>query len=160
MAGEGEKIVEVLKKHLHRDVMTSGAVQSVDNAAFTCDVLCANGMEIPAAQLKTLKDATKGLVLIPAVGSEVWMINIGDEWLVLSIEELDKIIGIVGNSTFTIDTDGYSLQRSGESLANIMQDLMTALAQMTYTNGGGTTGVANNVADLNTIKTRLQNVLK
>lgn len=69
-----------------------GSVTSVDASAFTCVVKLASGLLINDVQLKALKEAAKGVVIVPKVGSHVQMVQIGNnEYLVIAVEEADKI---------------------------------------------------------------------
>jgi hypothetical protein len=93
MSLTNHRILEGLKSLAGKTVILEGEVQSVDEDSFTCVVAFAGGLVIDDVQLKALKEAEKGVVLIPKVGCSVQCLQISlQEYLVISSEEVDKIL--------------------------------------------------------------------
>jgi hypothetical protein len=84
-------------------------VDSVDEAAFTCDCTATSGdanTSIPAVKLNA--EANDSFTLIPKVGSTVIIINsTRNDYFVFKVEEIEKIICVVGNQSYTMDATGF-----------------------------------------------------
>ncbi len=78
----------------------------------------------------------------------------------IEADEVEEAVYTVGDSILTITEEGFKVERNGESLTQIINDMLDASIAATYTNGAGTTSPANNVNDLIAIKQRVPNVLK
>ena len=74
--------------------------------------------------------------------------------------EVEEYICTVGTSVLTVTKEGFKMERGNESLTKLLDDLLQAQLLATYTNGAGTTSVANNANDFAGIKTRFANLLK
>jgi hypothetical protein len=84
-------------------------VDSVDEAAFTCDCTATSGdanTSIPSVKLNA--EANDSFTLIPKVGSTVIIINsTRNDYFVFKVEEIEKIICVVGNQSYTMDSTGF-----------------------------------------------------
>ncbi len=65
----------------------------------------------------------------------------------------------VNGTKMRITDDGCYIERGTESIHKIMSDLLNAIQAATFTNGAGTTSVANNLATFQQISIRLNNIL-
>lgn len=90
-------------KNPHANVIIEAKVKSVSNDNL---VLCeANSLDIPDVQLRPIVDgANKAVLVIPKVNSYVLIGSIEgrQEYIVLKVEEAEKILVKVGNMTFDI----------------------------------------------------------
>ncbi|MBS1690537.1 MAG: hypothetical protein JSS96_17525, partial [Bacteroidetes bacterium] len=110
-----------------------------------------------------LRSINTGTVIVPEDGCYVQILRLegagAPDYLVIAAEKIKKQVTTVNGTVLTIDENGYSISRDGESLTKILSSLLTALQAMTFTNGAGTTSVANNISSINDIATRLNNLL-
>lgn len=89
-----DRLKKVFDKHFKNPAagICQGEVVKVDKSAFTCEVKRSDKSVLKDVQLKALKQQEKGLVLLPKVGTTVWLLNIGEpDWLVIDMEEIDEI---------------------------------------------------------------------
>lgn len=159
-----EKLRDALKEFLRPDAhVLSGTASNIDESEYTCTVTLPNELEIEEVQLKALRGISTGTVIVPEDGSYVQILRLegagAPDYFVFAAEKIKKQVTTIDGTVLTIDENGYNVSRSGESLTKILSDLLTALQQMTFTNGAGTTNPPNNVTTLNTIATRLNNLL-
>lgn len=161
MSEAAQQLVEKLRRITKpADVALDGEVTEVNETEYTCTVKLANNLDLKPVQLKALKGSSDCVVIIPKVGSDVQIVNVGDpDWLVISCDVVEKVKGKIATSEFVIDKDGFQFKRGSEDLKTLMNDLMDVLIQATYTNGAGTTSPANNVAQMQQIKQRIPNLL-
>jgi len=141
----------------------SGTVSNVDESEYICTVTLANEHVIEEVQLKALRGINTGTVIVPEDGSYVQILRLegagAPDYLVIAAEKIKKQVTTINGTILTIDENGYNVSRGGESLTKILSTLLTVLQAMTFTNGAGTTSVANNVSQINDIATRLNNLL-
>ncbi|MBS1740735.1 MAG: hypothetical protein JST88_09360 [Bacteroidetes bacterium] len=135
-------------------------VTLVDGSAMTCDVKLANGTTIKDVHLKALKGSSDAVVVIPAVNSDIQMVRLQSGWMVVRCDVAEKVVGKIDTTEFVIDKNGYKLKCGSEDLKTLLNDLLDALMQATYTNGAGTTSPANNLSVFQQIKQRIPNLLK
>lgn len=159
-----EKIRDALKDFLKPDAhVLSGTASNVDEGQYTCTVTLPNGMEIEEVQLKALRGISTGTVIVPQDNSYVQILRLegagAPDYFVFAAEVIKKQVITINSTVLTIDENGYNMSRGGESLTKIMSSLLSALQQMTFTNGAGTTNIPNNLTVLNDISTRLNNLL-
>lgn len=158
------EIAELLKKitGAGRYDIIEGKVSKVNEGEKMIDVELEEGVEMFDIKLRSVSDGAKdGLVVIPKQGSVVVFAKVrGEEdYILISASELDKVIVEIGTSKMTITESGYEITRGSESLKKIMNDLLQANIDATYTNGAGSTLQANNLAVFQQVKQRLTNLL-
>lgn len=135
MADQNEQIRKGLLRFLglDSDQVILGTVESVDKTAFTCHLKRANGFEVPDARLKTLKNAEKGIVLLPKVGSDVLAHDLGGgDWLVISVEEVESMVMHVDNTLVEIGKDLFQLNggnNGGLTIADKVEGNLTAVKE-------------------------------
>ncbi|HXS38340.1 MAG TPA: hypothetical protein VN721_16680 [Flavipsychrobacter sp.] len=158
---QAEHLRDLLKTFTRRDSATlAGVASDVDTSAYTCSVTLANGLTLQDVQLKALKQDTNGAVLIPAEGSWVQILDIGNpDYLVVSCEVLQKAIITINEQVFTMDGNTYSIKSGDESLFKILNDLLTQILALTVTTSSGPSGTPINATDFQDIQTRLSNLL-
>lgn len=113
MGGQsGAKMREALRNFIEATVGVSvlqGEVKSIDESKWTCDVELPNTLLLYDVQLKCLKETERGSVLVPKVGSWVQIMNVGEpDWLVIAIEQLDKVI-VLADTELQIDAAGSTV---------------------------------------------------
>lgn len=97
------------------DITLDGEVTAVDESDYTCTVKLANELELTPVQLKALKGASDTVVVVPQVGSDVQVINIGDpDWMVISCDVVDKVI-IKAATKVQLDCDDVVLNGGGNN---------------------------------------------
>lgn len=159
-----EQVRDALRDFVKQDAhVLSGTASNIDESEYTCTVTLPNGLEVEEVQLKALRGISTGTVIVPEDGSYVQMLRLegagAPDYLVIAAEKIKKQVTTINGTVLTIDENGYNVSRSGESLTKILSDLLTALQEMTFTNGAGTTNVPNNLTTLTNISTRLNNLL-
>lgn len=119
-------------------------VKSVDDNNL---VLCeADGLEIHDVQLRALKSGKKkSLVVIPKVGSYVLIGSIEgqQDYIILSVDEAEKVIAHVGDITFDILSDkiklngdkhgGLLIEDKLVSELDLVNNILTAIKQVCST---------------------------
>lgn len=154
-------------------------IKEVDETEFTCKVLFDDELEYMDVRLRSIIDQEKqGFCFIPKIGSMVMVARIADsEQLFVSLfSEVEKVLmtsgslevtvdqGKVevkkGNSTFKQTEAGFTITRNNEGLKKILQDLITAITQITVPTGVGPSGMPINAAAFTAIKTRLNTFLE
>lgn len=148
---------------------------SVDMSACTCSVLLSvDDADSPATEgvlLNGVSGNINGVLCFPADGSNVWVAEIDGpgKWGIIKTSDLVKMVVTISNvvvaitdseaviqqdnAVFTISSGKFSIKNDSQDFKTIMDTHFDNLAQMTFTNGAGTTAVANNVTALNTDKT-------
>jgi len=142
--------------------IVSGTVVSVDENATTMSVLLTDyDANVDNVLLNGVSENLNGLIVFPSVNSNVVIASIDGpgEYTLVRASNIDKALLTIGATKLTIDSKGYSITHNGESLTKIMSDLLSALQEMTFTNGAGTTNVADNLPKLQDISTRISNLL-
>ena len=175
------KIKEGLRALAHRpNEITSGTVVpgSVNTAECTMSVqLTDDSAPIEGVLLNTVAGNNNGLVLFPKDGSDVVIGTIDGPgaWTLIRAGELTKAAITIGNVTYEIDetqvnvkngnivfnvgTDVFKMNTPGESLFQLLNDLITGITLLTVGTGVGPSTVPINVATFNSLLTRLNNLL-
>jgi hypothetical protein len=101
----------------------SAEVLSVDEANATIDVMpFESEAALTKVQLAAVDDLEEGLLLIPAVGSNVLVSLIGeeeDEAVVMGYSKLDKVKLKIGESTLAISVEGFTI--NGGALGGLIK---------------------------------------
>ncbi len=140
-------------------------VTSIDEAAQTCNVEELVGEhEIFDVRLRASK-ATKGLLIVPEVGSQVLIGAIGQsdtEYCILSFTKVKKLSIDIDNVSYEIDNQGFLIKKGGEDLKSILNDLIQQIQLLTVTCTAPSTpsSVPINAAAFTGLKARLNTLLK
>lgn len=126
------------------DFVFSASVTEVDKDEWTCTVKLDNDVELHNVQLKAVKEAANGCVLIPKVDSEVQVLRLGeDDYLVVSTEEVDETIFIAAGTKLVMNKDGLFINDGNNGGMVKVDGLVTRL---------------NNIeTDINDLRTALKN---
>lgn len=161
-----KKIAQGIRQISHtEEAILSAVVVSVDMTAQTMEVRTTmfedTDSETLTVNLNAVQENGNGVIIYPSVGSNVIIGNIDGpgEYALIRASDIDKALITVGNMIFTMDGNKFGMQIGSESMGKIMGDMIEKVMEMTFTNGGGTTAVSNNVSDLTAIKTRINNFL-
>ena len=164
MDAEDIKFADNIKRIAGTDEKTrfpvmSGKVLSVNTEDMTADVLLtvdADGDETYAvpANLNVINGNTDGMYLIPADNAdcEVAEIDGPGKWSMIRASKYVKASIKVGDAVITAKDGKFNIKNGSKDFKTIMDTHFDNLAQMTFTNGAGTTSPANNVTALNTDK--------
>lgn len=127
MSLQRAKILEALKNLAPQErVVMDADVVSVDETSMTCTVKLANGQDIQEVQLKALKEASDCVVIVPVVGSTVQMIRMVAGWLVISCDEVDKVI-VKAATKVQIDCEDVEFNGGGNDGLAITKRLVERL---------------------------------
>lgn len=161
MSRKGAQIIDALREILKQDaIVLDGIVSDIDETAYTCTVTMADGHQLFLVQLKALKDTTDGVVYIPTEGTTVQILQLPyPDWMVIAAEQIDKAIVKIGSTTHTITADGYSIARGDETLKKLLNDLLTAITQLTVPTPAGVSSPPVNISDFQQIQQRISNLL-
>lgn len=132
-------------------------VVSVNEADKTVSVTDVDGLEFNDVRLAAAEDDKKSVMLIPKVNSSVLVAQIGNDLntlFVAKVNEVEKVVGDIGTSSFLISESGYSVKRGNESLKTVLNDWITEVSKIIVVNG-----TTINVPAMNEIKQRLNNIL-
>ena len=116
-----------------------------------------SGLRVHNVRLRATNTADTGLITVPAEGSQVLIAKADRRsfWIILLETELEQLSLKIGNTEAVIDADGYKLERSGENLIALLDELLTAIQQLTVTTGVGPSGVPINLSAFIDLQTRL-----
>lgn len=129
---------EFTRTHYHEQ----GEVLSVDEQAYTCVVKLPQGNELPDVMLKALREAEKGAVMIPAIGSTVQLLCVGEpEWMVIAADEISKVIWYVDGTKLEVTKDVFKINDGANGGVPIASNVVDRLNKVEE--------------DLNTLRTKL-----
>lgn len=127
-------------------------------------VRLSSGLEIDQVRLRSVIKEGSKFLLIPKLNSVIQIARIenSDEFFVAVVSELEKMLCMIGTTTFEIDENGILISRAGDDLLKVMSDLVDSILNEKHiTSQGPTTGLLpDSIASFNTIKTRLNGLLK
>jgi hypothetical protein len=113
------------------EYILDGEVVEVYTDTYTCDVeMDADGSTIQGARLRALSvpGGNQSVDVLPAVGAAVVVAHLGGEdYLVLSIDQITSYRVTVGDFVLTVDENGFGLSNGGDSLKSIMSDMVTGM---------------------------------
>lgn len=168
MSDAKEDLKNALDEFINRRTTVTvmpATVTSVDENGRTCEVEDMDGNEIFEVRLRAAIDGSnQGFVVIPTVGSTVLIGNIGNSpnaWFVVEVSEVTKVIMQVSNTRYQLDASGILLQRNEQTLKTILNALIDEIKLLTVpvTTAPGTSGTPVNVAALEAIKIKVDEVL-
>jgi hypothetical protein len=139
----------------------TGKVTEVDRAAAVIRVAF-NGNTYPV-KLRSIIDGTAaGMVLYPAVGSQVFCVaegNSSHRYYAAGFEQVEAMVYTQGDTQLTVDANGYDVRRGGESLFAILDDLVAAILNMKFTTNMGPTIALVNAPEFQNIQNRIPSLL-
>lgn len=161
------------------DPVFQARVLEVDETEFTCTVKQDERVEYADVRLRAIVDGgLKGLAFIPKPGSWVLVGRIGksNELYVAQFSEIDKIVFTgdktelslsgdraeikIGETFFCISEKGTLIKKGRSGLKKTLDDLLTALGQLTVTTPNGPSGIPMNAAAFSKIKAELSTYLE
>lgn len=152
------------------DPVFQARVLEVDETEFTCTVKQDERVEYADVRLRAIVDGgLKGLAFIPKPGSWVLVGRIGksNELYVAQFSEIDKIVFTgdraeikIGETAFRISEKGTLIKKGRSGLKKTLDDLLTALGQLTVTTPNGPSGTPMNAAAFSKIKAELSTYLE
>lgn len=162
-----EEIGQAIKELVNSQRVTSifpAQVISVDEGNSTIAVEdYVEGIQLDPVKIRASSGGNQGFVKIPTVGSTVLVANIGKDdkqYVVLAYEQIDKILIRTSTARLEVRQSDFLISNQGESLASILADMMDAIKLITVPTPSGPSGVPNNAASFDTLKTRINNLLK
>jgi len=103
-------------------------VVKVDKAAKTISVKDAEGFDWYDVRLRSAIDGNKNkVVLHPAVNSSVLISRIGKDnhaLFVSAVSEVESIEGVLNDTKFCINENGYAIYRENENLKEVLNDFI------------------------------------
>lgn len=147
MATESEirKNLENISRRFAPDMSNIAKVSSVNEKECTCVLIDDDGQEFFDVRLRPVTGENKSFLQIPKEGSFVLAVRVenSDDWMIVACSEIERIQVIVGN----------------ENLKDIINDLFSAFANMTFSNSGGVTGVPINILEFEALRSRINNII-
>ncbi|MBT0550251.1 hypothetical protein [Riemerella anatipestifer] len=120
-------------------VSNIASVKSVDEEKATCILIDEDEQEFLNVRLRPVLNGNKSFIQIPKVGSFVLAIRIedDDDWMVISCDEVEKVIYYVGDSVFQID-DKFHFSANGADFSKVFKKLLKVIEKGYKTNTGVT----------------------
>jgi hypothetical protein len=181
MAKNATKIKAGIQALAHKPhELISGTVVpgSVDVTAYTVSVQPSNDdAPIEGVMLGTITNDANGMLLVPKDGSHVVIgcVDGPGEWTLLRAGVIDKALITIGsikyemddtqvcisngNTVFSVGTNALKIRTAGESLFQLLNDLLSAISILTVTTSTGPSSVPINAATFTTLQSRLNNLL-
>ena len=133
----------------------------VDENQRLCDVTPINGDSDREVRIQASLNLTEGVYIKPKVGSYVLIdyINI-ETGVITSYSEIEDVVIKTVNSGEIRIFDKILIKNNNEDLKSIMNDILTAIQQITVPTPSGTSGVPVNAAEFSSINTRINNLLE
>lgn len=172
------ELARAIKKIAEVDVpVFLAVVKSVDRNTNTCDVEY-NEMEIGEVRLQAIiKNNTKAQIYYPAVDSVVLVQRLGTkgDFFITMYSEIEEILTKIGDCTLNIKDsflfqmndgskfeikNGFLIEKSGETMKKIVDDLIDAIMQLTVPTNVGPSGTPINMLVFQQIKLRADQLLK
>lgn len=182
VANEIREGLQRLVDYNRKTILIPAKVTALNEVEATIDVIDQDDIEIFDVRLRaSVNDSTDGVTVYPSVGSWVLIVNLGGsaiEYAVIATTEVDRVLVKIddttidadaqgvqmafGNANVAIDTNGIGVQRGGENLKSVLNDLLTAITQLTVTCAapGSPSTPPINLASFTALQTRVNNLLK
>lgn len=127
MSNKQRELVDTLRKLVHTDtIIIPAIVKDIDEAEGTILATTATGLEIADVRLRSVIGDNDGVLIFPQKGSSVLMARIQESsnFVVISMEKVDKIQYFVEDKFFKLDKDGLEISAGDESLKKCLDDLL------------------------------------
>lgn len=159
-----EQIRQGLRKMAKDDgpaVSNIAKVKSVDETKATCVLVDEDGQEIFDVRLRPVLTGNRSFILVPKVGSYVLAVRVedDDDWMVIAADEITKLGYYVGETLFEL-TDKVHVSAGGENLADLIDDLFTAIGNMIFTTNVGPTIKLVNHLEFEALSDKFKTLLK
>ncbi|MFV0505889.1 MAG: hypothetical protein ACK5L5_04150 [Bacteroidales bacterium] len=160
MSSAVEAIKQAMEKSQRSTRITQtklGKIESV--AGFTCEVSFEDAPTLHDVRLLAIEDEISNYTIVyPQVGSLVLVGIIEDnrtDAAIIKCSEIDCTVVTIGETSWTIDKDGCSLQGKGESLVDVLSDIITEIKKIIVVQG-----TSPDLPALTEIDGRLKKILK
>ena len=152
-----EAAIKKNARQLRVNQILAGVVSEIGE--LTCTVTRDDAPDLYDVRLNAVDDNLESyLIIYPVKGSAV-LVGIIDgmktEAVVLRCSEVERVKLKIGETSLLIDKDGFSVIRQAESLVDALTDLIAEIQKVIVV-----VGTSPNVAALEQIKTRLNQILK
>jgi len=127
MTKKQRELIDALKKLSHTDaIIIPAIVKDVDEEEGTIVVTTATGLEIADVRIRSVIGDNDGVLVFPQAGSSVLMARIqqSNNFVVISVEKVEKIQYFVEDKFFEMDKDGLQVSAGDESLKKCLDDLL------------------------------------
>ncbi|WP_306353712.1 hypothetical protein [Flavobacterium sp. '19STA2R22 D10 B1'] len=142
-------------------VSNIAVVQSVDETKGVCVLEDEDGQEIFDVRLRPVLTGNKSFLQVPKTGSYVLAIRIEDDedWMVIACDEIEKVVWYTETSVFEL-SDKVHIESGGESMADLMDQLFSAISNMAFTTNTGVTIKLINAPEFEALKMKFNTLLK
>lgn len=154
MSRQTAELINAFRKLVHTEtVIIPGTVQQVDEETGTLIVQTAEGLKIEDVRLRSVIGDNDGVMVIPQKDSSVLMARINDSnnFVVISMEKVDKIKYFLSDKYMEMDKDGLQVSAGDDTLKKCLDDLLDEII---------TIYAPMNKAAFTDIKQRLAKILK
>lgn len=164
--GKDTELQEAFKTMFASEVQTFIAtVLEVDKDEKTIKVEDQDGLDFDDVRLTSVIDDSNKVVQFPKEHTTVLVSRIGDDdntLFVSAISEVESIEGVIENTNFHIDQDGYDISRDGENLKTVLNDWQAQFGKLCdeVNKIMVSIGVTPNVAAITQIKTEVLNSIQ
>ncbi len=140
----------------------NATVVYVDETNSSVTVKLDSGLELDDVRLRSVIKAGNKVVLLPAVGTNILIGKIegSDDYVVIAVEEIDKIVYIVGTVKFEVDANGILIQKGTETFKKIVDDLIAQIKLIVVPTNVGPSGNPLNALAFDAIQTRADNLFR
>lgn len=152
--GAQEQIRQAIRRLGETGAATmAGRAGSLDETAGTITLIDDGDVEVPGVRLRPVLDGLKSLTILPKPGTWCLAVRIeGEEsWMLMAAGEWDGWKVKTGTAEWEQDAQGFLMKKGSDELGQLMQDLIDQIL-LIY--------APKDVAGLNALKVRFQNLLK
>ncbi len=138
-----------------------GQVIEVDEASMTCTV-AHGGVEYYEVQLRTVVDDEDFLVVIPQAGTMVTfaMLEYSNRYQVLAVATPASFFYQQKKMKIQVDSEGVAVENQGEQLAELIEELITEIGNITVPTSSGPSGQPVNLPKFEALKLKFKKILK
>lgn len=154
MSRQQAELINAFRKLVATEtVVIPGTVQKVDEGNGTLIVQTSEGLNYEDVRLRSVIGDNDGVMVFPQVGSSVLMarINGSNNFVVISIEKVDKVKYFLSDKYLEMDKDGLQVSAGDDTLKKCLDDLLDQIL---------TIYAPMNKAAFTEIKQRLAKILK
>lgn len=141
----------------------SGKIISINESELTCKVSLsiADGIETDNINLNCISLNANGFIQFPKIDSNVIIAEVDGpgKWAIINCTDLTKAVITIGNTTFTITTNGVKIEANNKNLGTVLQNILTHIQALTVPTAVGTSGIPINLPDFITDSTDLNSIL-
>jgi hypothetical protein len=132
-------------------------VLSYNDDADTLLAELSSGAVVDDVRLKAMIKPGSKLLVVPKVGSMVLLGSIANshEYVVVAVDEVEKLLLQQGSVTLTITAAGFTLAKGNDTLQQVLSDLIAEIGKIVVL-----MGTSPNLAALTAIDNRLKQILQ